>query len=239
MTTDSRSTDPNEPPLVGHSFDGIQEYDNPLPGWWKWLFVGTIVFSLLYWPFFHSGAPGRSIEERFSIAQAENMRLQFAEIGELKPNEETLVRMMNDPGWVKVGESIYRGNCASCHGIDGGGVVGPNLADDHYKNVRDISDILRIVQVGAAAGAMPAWQNRLQLNEQILVSSFVASLRGTTPASPKPAEGNVIPPWPSMIEFETEAEAEAAEAEMDPLLTTEAEPVTATQIEDVPASDGS
>jgi len=77
------------------------------------------------------------------------------------------------------------------------------------------------------------------LNEQILVSSFVASLRGTTPASPKPAEGNVIPPWPSMSEFQTEAEAEAALEETDPLLTTEAEPVTATQIEAVPESDGS
>lgn len=201
MSTNPPPAATQEPPLVGHAFDGIQEYDNPLPGWWKWLFVATILFSLLYWPYFHLGAPGRSVEERFAIAQAENMRLQFAEIGELKPDEATLVRMMNDSGWVKVGQSVYRANCASCHGIDGGGMVGPNLADDHYKNVRDITDILRIVQVGAAAGAMPAWQNRLQLNEQILVSSYVASLRGTSPSSPKPPEGNVIPPWPDLSEF--------------------------------------
>jgi len=140
----------------------------------------------------------------------ENMRLQFAEIGDLQPNEATLVKMMNDSGWVKVGESVYRSNCASCHGIDGGGVVGPNLTDDYYKNVREITDILNVVQQGAAAGAMPAWKNRLQLNEQILVSSYVASLRNTTPANPKGAEGNVIPVWPAeIVEEPAPAEGEA------------------------------
>ncbi len=33
---------------VGHSFDGIEEYDNPLPKWWFMLFVATIVFALGY-----------------------------------------------------------------------------------------------------------------------------------------------------------------------------------------------
>jgi cytochrome c oxidase cbb3-type subunit 3 len=70
------------------------------------------------------------------------------------------------------------------------------LADDNYKNIREIGDILKVVQNGAAAGAMPAWQNRLVLNEQILVSSYVASLRGSTPAKPRGPEGNPIPPWP-------------------------------------------
>ncbi len=198
-------------PLTGHAFDGIQEYDNPLPGWWKWLFIATIVFSLLYWPYYHFGAPGRSVSEQFNVAIAENMRLQFAEIGELQPNEATLVKMMYDDGWVRFGESVYRANCASCHGLDGGGIVGPNLADEHYKNVREITDILNIVQNGAAAGAMPAWKSRLQLNEQILVSSYVASLRGTTPAKAKGAEGNVIPPWPAKPADEPTAEEEGAQ----------------------------
>ena len=169
------------------------------------------MFSLLYWPFFHFGAPGRSASERFNVALAENMRLQFAEIGELQPNETTLVKMMYDDGWVKFGESVYRANCASCHGLDGGGVVGPNLADEHYKNVREITDILNIVQNGAAAGAMPAWKSRLQLNEQILVSSYVASLRGTTPGKPKGVEGNVIPPWPAKPADEPDAKSDDAE----------------------------
>jgi cytochrome c oxidase cbb3-type subunit 3 len=231
MATDINKIADGDAPLTGHAYDGIQEYDNPLPGWWKWLFIGSIFFSLLYWPFFHFGAPGRSVAERFDVALAENMRLQFAEIGELQPNEATLVKMMNDSGWVKVGESVYRSNCASCHGIDGGGIVGPNLTDDHYKNVREITDILNVVQQGAAAGAMPAWKSRLQLNEQILVSSYVASLRGSTPGSAKGAEGNVIPAWPAEIveepaPDEASADSEAAgdgEAETSPTVEGPAE----------------
>ena len=196
MTTDTQGMPHQPSPLIGQAFDGIQEYDNPLPGWWKWLFVATIAFSVVYFPYYHFGAPGRSVEDSYTIAMGENLRLQFADLGELKPDETTLVRMMHDKSWVKVGQAVYRTNCASCHGVDGGGIVGPNLADDNYKNIREIGDILKVVQNGAAAGAMPAWQNRLLPNEQILVSSYVASLRGSTPAKPRGPEGNPIPPWP-------------------------------------------
>lgn len=200
MSTDPAHSPSDEAPLTGRAFDGIEEYDHRPPAWWKWIFVATIAFSALYLPYYHIGAPGRSVVEQYDVALSENMRLQFAEIGDLRPDEATLVRMMNDRRWVSVGESIYRAHCVSCHGIDGGGIVGPNLTDHHYKNVRTIEDILRVVQFGAAAGAMPAWKDQLQLNEQILVSSFVASLRGTTPSSsPRGPEGNVIPPWPEEI----------------------------------------
>ena len=35
--------------LLAHEYDGIEEYDNPLPGWWVWVFWATIAFSLGYW----------------------------------------------------------------------------------------------------------------------------------------------------------------------------------------------
>ncbi len=195
----SPAAEEHSAPLLDHNFDGIQEYDNPMPGWWKWMFVATIVFSVAYWPYYHFGAPGRSVSDRFNVAMAENMRLQFAELGDLKSDEPTLLRMMADPGWVAFGESIYKANCASCHGVDGGGIVGPNLTDDVYKSVRQPIDLLHVIQYGAAAGAMPAWQNRLHLNEQILVAAYVASLRGKTSQSPKGPEGSEIPPWPTYV----------------------------------------
>ena len=50
---------------------------------------------------------------------------------------------------------------------------------------------------GAGNGAMPAWENRLSANERIILAAYAASLRGTTPATPKPAEGDISPPpWP-------------------------------------------
>ncbi|MEK7370666.1 MAG: cbb3-type cytochrome c oxidase N-terminal domain-containing protein, partial [candidate division NC10 bacterium] len=46
--------------LLDHEYDGIEEYDNPLPGWWVWVFWATIVFSGVYVAFYHVG-PGPSV----------------------------------------------------------------------------------------------------------------------------------------------------------------------------------
>ncbi len=101
-------TDPANPvddnlPLTERDFDGIEHLDHPPPAWWKGLFTATIIFSVLYMQYYHLGTPGRSAVERYDQALAENMRLQFAEIGELQPDEATLVRMMNDRRWVPRG----------------------------------------------------------------------------------------------------------------------------------------
>jgi cytochrome c oxidase cbb3-type subunit 3 len=183
-------------PLTGHDYDGIQEYDNPLPGWWKWLFVASILFAPPYFFYYHNGAEGRSLADRYDRELAANLQLQFAEIGELTLDRESVVRFLYEKSWLQVGKIVFKTNCISCHGKEGGGVVGPNLCDEQYKNVKDIADILTVLQNGANAGAMPAWKNRLSTNEMVMVASYVASLRGTTPAVAKDGEGRAIPPWP-------------------------------------------
>ena len=55
-------------PLTGHDYDGIQEYDNPLPGWWKWLFVASIVFTPPYLFWYHGGAEGRTLADQYDRA---------------------------------------------------------------------------------------------------------------------------------------------------------------------------
>lgn len=194
---------PNENPevygeLTGHVYDGIQEYDNPTPGWWNWLFAGSFFFSLAYLLVFHIGsAPG--IHAQYETAFAANLRTQFSEIGELSPDRATIVQYVNEPKWLKVGESVYKQNCSSCHGPQAAGLIGPNLTDDHWINVNQIEDIARVLQVGAANGAMPAWQNRLHPNEIVLTAAYVASLRGSSPANPKAPEpkAKIIPAWPA------------------------------------------
>lgn len=194
-------------PLTDHAYDGIQEYDNPLPGWWKWMFVGSIVFSAFYLMYFHIGAPGRSIQEQYDAELAYNTRLQFKEIGDLQPDEATILEYMQKESWVKIGQVVFKTHCVSCHGRDGEGKVGPNLTDEVYKNVRDLEGIANVISRGAANGAMPAWGTRLHPNEVVLVSAYVASLRGSLPAGEgKAPEGNAIPPWP-----EAPAEDSAAE----------------------------
>ena len=181
---------------MDHAYDGIEEYDNPLPGWWKWLFIISIVFSPFYWVSYHNGTSGRSVEDKYNVALAENTRLQFEEIGDLQLDEATLVRFMAKDNWVKVGESVFRANCVSCHGREGEGKVGPNLTDEFYKTVTQLADIAKVVSNGAGNGAMPKWSNRLHINEVVLVSAYVANLRGTNVEGGRASEGREISPWP-------------------------------------------
>ena len=183
-------------PLIGDCHDGIQQFDNPLPGWWKWIFAATIAFSVPYLMFYHGGAEGRTLADSYDRALAENLQLQFAEIGEVKADRTNMIKFLYKPNLHSIGKSVFKSNCTSCHGTDGGGLIGPNLCDEKYKNVRDIGDFIKVLQNGAGAGAMPAWKNRLSTNEIVMVSVYVASLRGTTPAKPKASEGVTIAPWP-------------------------------------------
>lgn len=187
----------NDNAMTDHAYDGIQEFDNPLPGWWKWSFVASIVFSVFYAMYFHIGAPGRSIIDQYETELNANTRLQFAEIGNIEPNAESVLRFMQEDSWLAVGKVVFKTNCISCHGRDGEGKVGPNLADEFYKNVRKLDDIPRIINSGAGNGAMPAWGNRLHVNEVVMVSAYVAKLRGSAAdGTGKGPEGSEIPPWP-------------------------------------------
>ena len=196
---------PPDAPKMDHAYDGIEEYDNPLPGWWKWIFVATIIYSPLYILYYHGGASGRSINEIYGVALATNTRLQFAEIGDLSPDADTIVKYMHKPSWVKVGQSVFRANCISCHGREGEGQVGPNLTDEVFKNVKNIEDIATVISKGAGGGAMPKWSNRLHPNEVVLVAAYVASLRGQNIESARPPEGKKIAPWPEAPAEEEES----------------------------------
>ena len=199
--------------LPGEHFDGIRLAQSRLPRWWKGIFITTLALAVVYFVFYHAGADGRSLEARYAVAAAENARLQFAEIGELQGDAMTLAEYKDEPRWLRVGQSVFAGQCAACHGALGEGLVGPNLRDEYYKNVRSIEDIYTVVTEGAAAGAMPAWEDRLSQNERVLVAAYVASLRGTDPeGAGKGAEGRQIPPWPEYVEPEAEPQAEPGDA---------------------------
>ncbi|NUQ61250.1 MAG: c-type cytochrome [Pirellulales bacterium] len=182
--------------LLDHVYDGIQEYDNPCPRWWYLVLWATVLFSPLYFLFFHVGSSGWTLSQSYDQEVADNLNLRFAEIGELTADEPTLLKYMHEPDWLAIGTGVYSTHCKSCHAADGSGLVGPNLTDDVYKNVRSLADIAKIVEDGAAGGSMPAWRNRLHPNEIVLVSAYVAGLRGKNLPGPRGAEGKAAPPWP-------------------------------------------
>ncbi|HMQ17092.1 MAG TPA: cbb3-type cytochrome c oxidase N-terminal domain-containing protein [Phycisphaerae bacterium] len=181
--------------LLEHNYDGIQEYDNPTPGWWWWIFIGTFAFSVVYFIFFQFSPVSWTIHESYDVATAELLRRQFGDL-RLEPDEATILRYANDPEWLLVGRSVFQGRCTQCHGRNGEGLVGPNLTDDHYKNVKKAADIAHVIANGAANGAMPAHKNQLHPNEIVLTASYIASLRGLNLPGRAP-EGEIIPPWPA------------------------------------------
>ncbi|MEL6106786.1 MAG: cbb3-type cytochrome c oxidase N-terminal domain-containing protein [Planctomycetota bacterium] len=197
-----------EPLKTNHAYDGIEEFDNPLPAWWKWTFVATIAICPLYWMFYHGGAEGRSVEDAYSLALAKNTRLQFAEIGDLNPDAPTIMKFSQKSNWVRVGEIVFKTNCSSCHGRKGEGNVGPNLTDEHFKHITGVADIAKVIANGAAAKAMPAWSNRLHPNEIVMVSAYVAGLRGTNVEGGKAAEGKTIAPWPAVAASDGDSDSE-------------------------------
>ena len=187
------SNEQQEDLLLDHVYDGIQEFDNPLPGWWKAIFWATIIFCVPYTYWYHF-AEGNSVYDKYEAdvkAAAEGM--------EVAPTDAAgLMAWMEDAGHLERGKAMFESTCTPCHAADGGGVLnlGPNLCDDNYKDVKSIMGILRVLENGVPGTAMMSQKSTLNNSTKMAqVAAYVASLRGTTPANPKDPEGEVIPPW--------------------------------------------
>jgi cytochrome c oxidase cbb3-type subunit 3 len=176
-----------------HAYDGIQEYDNPLPGWWTWLWAATIVFAICYFSMSVISGGQFSAVAAYDRAVLEELKRSG---GPLKGDAQTLMRLTKDPDSLSAGAIIFATNCVACHGRDASGLagLGPNMTDDYYIHVRKIDDIPDVVTHGRKNGAMPAWGNRLSPNEIVQVSAYIASLRGLNRPGKSP-EGQLIPPW--------------------------------------------
>lgn len=216
--------------LLDHDYDGIKEFDNPLPKWWVYLFYATIAFALAYFPYYHWG-PGSLPKE----AWAKDMSAWYQAHPPPKlASAEELEAMAADPNFVAAGESIYKVRCISCHAMDGGGLVGPNLTDDFTLYGYERDQIVGVVYHGTKFG-MLAWKDQLSLEEVYQVAAYVHTLRGTTPAKPKDPEGVPIVDAPDEPEADAEADADApppadeADTEGEPEADTEGEPAADTE----------
>ena len=180
--------DQDQDRLLDHNYDGIQEYDNPMPRWWVIIFWATIVFSILYWlnvPGIGRG-PGRIAAYEADMARA---RAAHAAQPSGGPTAEQLAALVNDASIVADGKQVFAQNCAACHRADGGGLIGPNLADDAWIHGGTLLDVHKTIADGVLAKGMPAWGKVLRPEQVNAVTAYVATLRGTNPANPKPPEG--------------------------------------------------
>lgn len=187
----------NNDNLTGHNYDGIEEYDNPTPGWWTWLFILSIIFAIFYYLIMNIVSQGKLSPAAYhEREQAEYTKRQFGELVDVKPDNASLFKLMGEERWRSAGGAIFQSNCVACHGKNAQGDIGPNLTDDFYIYVKKLSDIPDVVSVGRNNGSMPAWNTRLSKEEILVVSAYVASLRGgNVPGKAKEANAVEIPKW--------------------------------------------
>ena len=181
--------------LLEHNYDGIQEYDNPMPRWWVYIFWITIVFSVLYWlnvPGFGIGK-GRiaNYNRDMAVAAAAAARREAAQPASASP--EQLSALTKDASALALGKQAFGQNCAACHRVDAGGQIGPNLTDDYWLHGAAIEQIRKTVSDGVLEKGMPPWGKVLKPAQLDAVVAYVFTLRGTNPPNPKEPQGEMVP----------------------------------------------
>lgn len=185
-----------EEKLTDHAYDGILEYDNPMPSWWKNLFWGSIFFSIAYTGYYHLG-DGKLAHAEYAAEMAEWEAQQKALAAKNAPRpvtEAELGGMMADAAAIGAGHAKFTAVCSPCHGERGEGKIGPNLTDGRWiHGDGSLTAIHKVVTEGVLAKGMPPWERAMKPEELRQVVAFVGSIRNTNVPGKAP-EGNELSP---------------------------------------------
>lgn len=150
---------------TGHVWDGdLREYNNPLPRWWLWLFVLSVLFAVVYVILYPGlgnfrGTLGWSQVQQFERMQAQQERQAQTILARFSGRDP--MDLLSDPAAVAIGRNLFANNCAACHGSDGRGATGfPNLADGDWLWGGDAETVLTSIAQGRM-GIMAPWQEVL------------------------------------------------------------------------------
>jgi len=194
--SDIKRLDPilNEP-VLDHNYDGIEELDNPLPGWWLATFYMTIAFGAVYF-YYHNisgGSQRAQVAYQQEVAAYELARFtkEQSEIQALDPDK--LNAQIKDASLIQSGAKHFAERCSSCHAADGGGGIGPNLTDAFWLNGDGTPLAIHgVIDKGIPEKGMPPWGSILSDQELVETVAFVTSLQGTPAANPKAAQGKEV-----------------------------------------------
>ena len=171
---------------TGHVWDGnLREYNNPLPRWWLWLFILTIVFALAYLAIF----PGLGSYEGLLKWSTEGEHQQ--DVTQLREQVaplytafagQSVEALAKDKRALAAGERLFMNNCSQCHGSDGAGSKGfPNLTNTNvaWLGERGSAHIVQTVTNGRV-GLMPPMAAAIGGEaEMSQVANYVLSLSGS------------------------------------------------------------
>ncbi|MFV1872883.1 MAG: cbb3-type cytochrome c oxidase N-terminal domain-containing protein [Oleiphilus sp.] len=158
VTRKSQPSDTVTEDKTGHTYDGIEEYDNPMPKWWLVFFMLTIVFGLIYLVIYPGLGNFKGLSGWTSVGQWEE---EVKEANELyTPIFEAyaktpIIELAKDVEAMKVGQRLFANNCAVCHGSTGRGSLGfPNLTDDDWLYGGD-PETIKTTLINGRNGQMP------------------------------------------------------------------------------------
>lgn len=166
---------------TGHNYDGIEEYDNPLPAWWFWGFVISILFGigyLLYYPGLGNFAGLGGWSQVGALTESQDVADErygplFAQYSSIAVDA-----LAADPAAMRMGRRLFATNCAVCHGTAGTGGDGfPNLTDNDWHWGSSADEIKTTILQGRQA-MMPAWGPALQDQGVTEVAEYVEQLAG-------------------------------------------------------------
>lgn len=152
---------------LGHAQDndGIDEFDNPLPGWWVGLLWVTIAFAAVYAVEYHFV----SHRSQASEYEHELATLPLAFAG---------VAAGVTPERVAAGKAIYHANCVGCHGTELKGGIGPDLTDAIWIHGGSIEQVTHTIDVGVPERGMLTWGPILGPEKVAQVAAFVHEAGG-------------------------------------------------------------
>jgi len=171
---------------VGHSYDGIEEYDNPLPRWWFMLFVATVVFALGYlvlypglgnWKGVMPGYEGGWTQVKEWQREVDKANEQYGPLY-AKFAAMPVEQVAQDPQALKMGGRLFASNCSVCHGSDAKGAYGfPNLTDDEWL-WGGAPETIKTTIMGGRQAVMPAWRDVIGEEGIRNVAGYVRTLSG-------------------------------------------------------------
>lgn len=186
------TADPEE--TTGHSFDGIEEFNKPMPKWWLNMFWITIAFGVVYFIFMPLGNwPG--VLGWTSVGQLEReIAAHDARYGEaFERYANTSFEELKDiPQAMRMGQQIFLNNCALCHGQNAQGYYGfPNLTDNDWL-YGGSAEAIKTSVVAGRRGQMPAWRDTLGSTGVAAVTEYVLELSGNEYNEDLAAQGEVL-----------------------------------------------
>jgi cytochrome c oxidase cbb3-type subunit III len=180
----SRKTgsDADKVETMGHVWDeNLEEYNNPLPRWWYYWFVFTLIWGAVYLIFYpglgsYAGVLGWTQADQFN-QEMQSAKDKYGPLYEQFRNTD-IAALSKDDAALKVGERLYASYCTTCHGSDARGARGyPNLRDDDWLYSGEPEGIKTTIMNGRVA-AMPPWAGLLSNEDVFNVASHVEQLAG-------------------------------------------------------------